>query len=87
MKVKQTVVAYFDFVHVGRGPTRCANPHLAFAIAITVHQRGHIRAAKISDVGDVVGGGEILADTEALIALIGVLGQRDRAAPLSHIYR
>ena len=33
-KCQQTVVANLDFIHIGRGPSRRTNPHLALAVAV-----------------------------------------------------
>ncbi len=54
-KVQKTVIAGFHLIHVGGGPARRADPHFTLAVAIAVHQRCDVRAAKIGDVCDVVG--------------------------------
>ena len=82
-KIKQPIVACFHFIHIGRGPARRTDPHLALAIAIAIHQRRNIGAAKIGDIGYIIGFGERAGDAEPLIALIGVGRQRDRAGTIN----
>ena len=71
-KIKQTIVTCFHFIHIGRGPARRTDPHLALAIAIAIHQRRHIGAAKIGDICYIIDFGKRAGNAESLIALIGV---------------
>ena len=75
----QTVIAHLYLIDIGRSPARRTDPDLAFAVAVAVHQLGDFGAGQIEDRGDAVCFGKFLGDAEALLALIGIRGQRDIA--------